>query len=169
MPPGTVLVEEAPSHRPAMHAQMPMRDWGGFFTMASGGLGYGLPGAVGVALARPGTRVACLIGDGSMMYSPQALWTAVQEKLPLAVIVIDNAGYGAMRSFSQVLQVRDVPGIDLPGLDFVSLARGMGCPGVLVTKHGELDAALAQAMAHPGPMLVQVVVDAAVPTLYHRH
>lgn len=169
MPRDAVLVEEAPSHRPAMHAQMPMRDWGGFFTMASGGLGYGLPGAVGVALARPGTRVACLIGDGSMMYSPQALWTAVQEKLPLAVIVIDNAGYGAMRSFSQVLQVRDVPGIDLPGLDFVSLARGMGCPGVLVTKHGELDAALAQAMAHPGPMLVQVVVDAAVPTLYHRH
>jgi benzoylformate decarboxylase len=74
-----------------------------------------------------------------------------------------------MRSFSQVLQVRDVPGIDLPGLDFVSLARGMGCPGVLVTKPGELDDALAQAMAHPGPMLVQVVVDAAVPTLYHRH
>jgi benzoylformate decarboxylase len=83
-------------------------------------------------------------------------------------VVIDNGGYGALRSFSQVLQVRDVPGIDLPGLDFVALAGGMGCPGRRVTRPGELDAALAEAMAAEGPVLVQVVVDAAVPTLYHR-
>ena len=168
MPADAALVEEAPSHRPAMQAQMPMRQWGSFFTMTSGGLGYGLPAAVGVGLAHPGRRVVCLIGDGSMMYSPQALWTAVQHGLPLAVVVIDNAGYGAMRSFSQVLQVRDVPGIDLPGLDFVALARGMGCDGRLVTRPEALDAALAEAMAAPGPMLLQVVVDASVPALYHR-
>jgi benzoylformate decarboxylase len=169
MPADAVLVEEAPSHRPAMQAQMPMTRWGGFFTMASGGLGYGLPAAVGVALAGPpGRRVVCLVGDGSFMYSPQALWTAVRHRLPLAVVVIDNGGYGAMRSFGQVLQVRDVPGIDLPGLDFVALARGMGCPGRRVTRPGELDAALAEAMAAEGPRLVQVGVDAAVPMLYHR-
>jgi benzoylformate decarboxylase len=169
MPPDATLVEEAPSHRPALQAQMPMIRWGGFFTMASGGLGYGLPAAVGIGLARPGARVVCLIGDGSMMYSPQALWTAVQHRLPLAVVVIDNGGYGAMRSFSQVLQVREVPGIDLPGLDLVALAKGMGCPGRRVTRPGELDEALAEAMAATeGPMLVQVAVDAAVPTLYHR-
>jgi benzoylformate decarboxylase len=147
---------------------MPMERWGGFFTMASGGLGYGLPGAVGIAIAKPGQRVACLIGDGSLMYSPQAIWTAVQEKLPLAIIVIDNGGYGAMRSFSQVLQVRDAPGIDLPGLDFVALARSMGCPGVAVTDPAALDAALAEACNAEGPMLVAVTVDAAIPTLYHR-
>ncbi|WP_236020048.1 benzoylformate decarboxylase [Sabulicella rubraurantiaca] len=163
-----ILVEEAPSHRPAIQAQMPIRRWGSFFTMASGGLGYSLPGAVGVALARPGQRVVCLIGDGSMMYSPQALWTAVQHRLPLAVVVINNEGYGAMRSFGQVLQVRDVPGIDLPGLDFASLARAMGCPGRRVTRAEELDDALAEALAADGPMLVEVVVDAAVPTLYHK-
>ncbi len=169
MPEDAILVEEAPSHRPAMQAQMPMRRWGSFFTMASGGLGYSLPGAVGIALAKPGRRVVCLIGDGSMMYSPQALWTAVQHGLPLAIVVINNGGYGAMRSFSQVLQVRDVPGIELPGLDFVSLARSMGCPGVQVTRAEDLDAALAQAMRSPGPMLVEVVVDPAIPTLYHKH
>ena len=169
MPADAVLVEEAPSHRPAMQAQMPMRRWGSFFTMASGGLGYGLPGAVGVALARPGQRVVCLIGDGSMMYSPQALWTAVQHGLPLSVVVIDNGGYGALRSFSQVLQVRDAPGIDTPGLDFVALARGMGCPARRVDRPGDLDAALRAALSTEGPMLVQVVVDATVPTLYHRH
>ena len=168
MAPGAILVEEAPSHRPAMQAQMPMERWGSFFTMASGGLGYGLPGAVGVALARPGQRVVCLIGDGSMMYSPQAIWTAVQEKLPLTIIVIDNGGYGAMRSFSQVLQVRDAPGIDLPGLDFVALARSMGCPGIAVTDPAALDDALAMACGAEGPMLVAVTVDAAIPTLYHR-
>lgn len=166
MPAGAVLVEEAPSHRPAMHAQMPIRDWGSFFTMASGGLGYGLPGAVGVALGRPGQRVVCLIGDGSFMYSPQALWTAVQERLPLAVVVMNNAGYGAMRSFSRVLQVRDAPGIDLPGLDFVSLARSMGCPARAVATPEDLDAALAEAMAAEGPFLVEVAVDGAIATLY---
>ncbi|MCK8785759.1 benzoylformate decarboxylase [Roseomonas sp. NAR14] len=168
MPPGAILVEEAPSHRPAMHAQLPIRDWGGFHTMASGGLGYGLPAAVGVALGSPGRRVVCLIGDGSFMYSPQALWTAVRERLPLAVVVLNNAGYGAMRSFSRVLQVRDVPGIDLPGLDFVAMARGMGCPGHAVATPGALEAALAAAMASDGPMLVEVAVDGAVATLYER-
>jgi benzoylformate decarboxylase len=166
MPRDAVLVEEAPSHRPAMHAQMPIREWGGFFTMASGGLGYGLPAAVGVALGSPGRRVACLIGDGSFMYSPQALWTAVQEGLPLAVIVMNNAGYGAMRSFSRVLQVRDAPGIDLPGIDFVSLARGMGCPARAVATPEALEAALAEAMGAEGPFLVEVAVDGAIATLY---
>jgi len=167
MPPGTILVEEAPSHRPAMHRHLPVDAWGGFFTMASGGLGYGLPGAVGVALGS-GRRVACLIGDGSFMYSPQALWTAVQERLPLAVIVMNNLGYGAMRSFSRVLQVRDAPGIDLPGLDFVATARGMGCPGLRATTPDELDAALAEAFSASGPMLVEVAVDGAIATLYDK-
>lgn len=166
MPGDAVLVEEAPSHRPAMHAQMPIRRWGGFFTMASGGLGYALPAAVGVALADPGRRVACLIGDGSFMYSPQALWTAVRARLPVAVIVLNNAGYGAMRSFSRVLQVRDVPGIELPGIDFVAIARGMGCPGRAAATPGALDDALAEAMAADGPMLVEVALDDAVASLY---
>ncbi|WBV44933.1 benzoylformate decarboxylase [Pseudoroseomonas cervicalis] len=168
MPEGAILVEEAPSHRPAMQAQLPRNRWGSFFTMASGGLGYGLPGAVGVALGRPGERVVCLIGDGSMMYSPQALWTAVQHRLPLTIIVINNAGYGAMRSFSQVLQIRGVPGIELPGIDFVALARSMGCEAQRVAEPAQLDAALAAALASEGPALVEVLVDAAVPVLYHK-
>lgn len=167
MPPDAILVEEAPSHRPAMQAHLPMRRWGGFYTMTSGGLGYALPASVGVALASPGRRVVCLIGDGSMMYSVQALWTAVRHALPLTVVVLDNGGYGAMRSFSQVLRVRNVPGIDLPGLDFVALARGMGCPGLRVTRADGIDEALAAAFrAEDGPRLVAVAVDPAIPKLY---
>jgi benzoylformate decarboxylase len=166
MPDGAVLVEEAPSHRPAMHKFMPMRGQDSFYTMASGGLGYSLPAAVGMALGRPEVRTVCLIGDGSAMYSIQALWTAAQRKLPLTVVVINNSGYGAMRSFSQVMQVRNVPGLDLPGIDFVKIAEGMGCDAVRVTRSSELAPALQRGLAYDGASLIEVMVDSAVPLLY---
>jgi benzoylformate decarboxylase len=166
MPDDAVLVEEAPSHRPAMQKFMPMRGQDSFCTMASGGLGFGLPAAVGTALGRPGIRTVCLIGDGSAMYSIQALWTAAQRKLPLTVVVINNSGYGAMRSFSQVMQVRNVPGLDLPGIDFVAIAQGMGCDAVRVSQSSELADALKRGIAHPGTSLIEVMVDSAVPVLY---
>ena len=166
MPGDAVLVEEAPSHRPAMQKFMPMRGQDSFYTMASGGLGHSLPAAVGMALGRPGCRTVCLIGDGSAMYSIQALWTAAQRKLPLTVVVINNAGYGAMRSFSQVMQVRNVPGLDLPDIDFVKLAEGMGCDAVRVSRSSELAPALQRGLAHGGVSLIEVMVDSAVPLLY---
>jgi len=166
LPADAALVEEAPSHRPAMQKFLPMRGQDSFYTMASGGLGHSLPASVGMALGRPGIRTVCLIGDGSAMYSIQALWTAAQRKLPLTVVVINNAGYGAMRSFSQVMQVRNVPGLDLPGLDFVKIAEGMGCDAVRVSQSSELAPALARALSHDGASLVEVMVDSAVPLLY---
>lgn len=166
MPDGASLVEEVPSHRPAMQKFMSMPGQDSFYTMASGGLGYSLPAAVGMALGKPKSRTVCLIGDGSAMYSIQALWTAAQRKLPLTVVVINNSGYGAMRSFSQVMQVRNVPGLELPGIDFVRLAEGMGCDAVRVSKAAELGDALKRGMAFEGASLVEVVVDSAVPVLY---
>jgi benzoylformate decarboxylase len=166
MPDDAALVEEAPSHRPAMQKFMPMRGQDSFYTMASGGLGYSLPAAVGMALGRPGIRTVCLIGDGSAMYSIQALWTAAQRKLPLTVVVINNSGYGAMRSFSRVMQIRNVPGLDVPGIDFVRIAEGMGCDAVRVTKSSELAPALQRGLAHAGTSLIEVMVDPAVPVLY---
>src|SRR5213080_3272593 len=168
MPDNAVLVEEAPSHRPAMQKFMPMRGQDSFYTMASGGLGYSLPASVGMALGKPTSRTVCLIGDGSAMYSIQALWTAAQRKLPLTIVVINNAGYGAMRSFSQVMQVRNVPGLDLPGIDFVKLAQGHGCDAVRVTKSSELASALQRGLAHDGTSLIEVMVDSAVPLLYTK-
>jgi benzoylformate decarboxylase len=163
------LVEEVPSHRPIMHHFMPMPGADSFYTMASGGLGFSLPASVGMALGRPDRRTVCLIGDGSAMYSIQSLWTAAQRKLPLTVVVINNAGYGAMRSFSQVMQVRNVPGLDLPGIDFVKIAEGQGCHAVRVSKAADLAPALKHALSHDGTSLVEVIVDAAVPLLYaHR-
>ncbi|MGY8684480.1 benzoylformate decarboxylase [Bradyrhizobium sp. UFLA05-153] len=169
MPEGSSLVEEVPSHRPAMQKFMPMRGQDSFYTMSSGGLGYSLPASVGMALGKPTSRTVCLIGDGSAMYSIQALWTAAQRKLPLTVVVINNSGYGAMRSFSQVMQVRNVPGLELPGIDFVKLAEGMGCDAMRVTKAAELGDALKRALTSNGTSLVEVVVDSAVPLLYAKN
>jgi benzoylformate decarboxylase len=163
----SVLVEEAPSHRPALQRYWPMRTKGSFYTMASGGLGWSLPASVGVALANASPRrVICLIGDGSAMYSIQGLWTAVQHQLPLTVVIINNRGYGAMRAFSMVMNVTNVPGIDLPGLDFVKLAAGFGCHGFRVTETKELASTLREANSAQGPRLVEVCVDPAIPHLY---
>ncbi|MGJ4951776.1 benzoylformate decarboxylase [Bradyrhizobium sp. HKCCYLS20291] len=166
LPASSAVVEEIPSHRPLMYKHMPMPGADSFYTMASGGLGYSLPAAVGMALGRETGRTVCLIGDGSAMYSLQALWTAAQRKLPMTVVVINNSGYGAMRSFSQVMQVRNVPGLELPGLDFVKLAEGMGCDAVRVTRSADLASALARSLSHNGTSLVEVMVDSAVPLLY---
>lgn len=162
----TVLFEETPSVRPALQDHVRMQNWNSFFTMASGGLGYGLPGAVGYGLAHRDQKVVCLIGDGSFMYSPQALWTAVQHNQDLSVIVLNNGGYGAMRSFSRVLQVRDIPGIELQGLDFVDLAKGMGCPATRVTTSEMLDYQITEFMQQRGPRLLEVVIDPEVQALY---
>ena len=168
MPEDAVLVEEAPSHRPTMHKFMPMRGQDSFYTMASGGLGHSLPAAVGIAMARPNVRTVCLVGDGSAMYSIQALWTAAQRKLPLTVVVINNEGYGAMRAFSQVMQVRNVPGLDMPGIDFAKIAEGMGCMALRVTKSSELTSALQRGLTHQGTSVIEVMVDSAVTVLYAR-
>jgi benzoylformate decarboxylase len=81
-------------------------------------------------------------------------------------VVINNAGYGAMRSFSQVMQVRNVPGLDLPGIDFVQIAQGLGCDAVCVSKASELTPALKRGLVHDGVSLIEVMVDSAVPLLY---
>ena len=104
-------------------------------------IGLGLPAAVGVALAEK-QPVVCLIGDGAAMYSIQALWTAVQEKLSIAMVVLNNHGYGAMKSFSQLLGNGEPPGIRLPGISYLDIARGFGAVGVEVTRSSDIYQAL---------------------------
>ncbi|WP_438391971.1 benzoylformate decarboxylase [Caballeronia sp. DA-9] len=167
LPANAIVVEEAPSHRPAIQTYLPSPGADSFYTMASGGLGYSLPASIGVALARPGRHIVCLIGDGSSMYSFQAIWTAVQRNLPITFVILNNAGYGAMRSFSRILKADHAPGIDLPGIDFVSLAHGFGCAAERVTLPIDIDRALTTAFAKPGPALVDISVDQAVTSLFN--
>ena len=160
-----IVVEEAPSHRPAMQKHLPILRPKGFYTMASGGLGWGLPAAVGVALAEE-QPVVCLIGDGSAMYSIQALWTAVQEKLRMVMIVLNNHGYGAMKSFSQLLGTSEPPGVRLPGISYPDVARGLGADGVEVTRSSDIYQALQSALQREGPTLIDIQIDPNAGDLY---
>ena len=166
MPAGAIIAEEAPSHRMAIQRYLPIREPGSFFTMASGGLGWSLPAAVGLALASPGRRVVAIIGDGSMMYSIQALHAAAHWRLPLTVIVLNNGGYGAMRAFSQIMGLQGAPGIDIDGLDFPALAKGHGCNGVRVETEAAFASALETALATDGPWVIDVAVDRSFGALY---
>ncbi|MGF6541838.1 benzoylformate decarboxylase [Paraburkholderia youngii] len=163
--PDGIVVEEAPSSRPVMQTYLPIARPGTFMTMDSGGLGYGMPAAVGVALARPGERVIALIGDGSSMYSIQAIWSAVQMQLPITFVILNNTRYAALQEFAPVFGFapnETVQGTDLPGLDFVTIAAGMGCPGVRVSEAAELAGVLRRALSDAdgksGPTLVEAIV-----------
>ena len=158
-PSGSVIVEEAPSSRAAMHDYLPIHDRDGFYTCASGGLGHGLPAAIGVALARPDAKVIAVLGDGSSMYAIQGLWSAAQLGLPISFIIIKNCRYQALLEFGRHFGLQSVAGTRLPDMDFVSMARGQGLEAVAVTHARELDSALAASFAATGTSLVEVLVD----------
>jgi benzoylformate decarboxylase len=158
-PAGSIVVEEAPSSRGAMHDYLPMLEPDSFYTCASGGLGHGLPAAVGVALGRPGRRVIALLGDGSAMYSIQGLWSAAELAVPVTFVIVNNAGYRALDEFAPHFGLTALPGTRLSHLDFCALARAQGMEGVRVTICTELDTALRTAFAAAGPFLVEVCVE----------
>jgi len=158
-PPDSILVEESPSTRATMQAHLPIERPRSFFTCASGGLGHSLPAGVGVALATGSARkVIGLFGDGSSMYSIQALWSAADLKLPITFIVVNNGGYAALSEFLSHFNLREPIGTEVRGIDFVGLAKSLGCAGVRVQKPAELAATLRDAIQSPVPILVDVVV-----------
>ena len=158
---GDIVVGEAPSARPVMQGYLPITRSETFFTMDSCGLGYGMPAAVGVALGKPGTRVIGIIGDGSSMYSIQALWSAPQLKLPITFVILNNQRYAALQDFAPVFDFTNgdvAQGTDLPNLDFVASAQGMGCQVERMTDARRLHDVLSRGLRHPGPMVVEVEV-----------
>jgi benzoylformate decarboxylase len=141
---------------------LPIYETGTYYTMCSGGLGYGLPAAVGIALAQPDRRVIAVIGDGSCMYSVQALWSAVELGLSMTIVILQNGRYAAMQNMSKALgfaATTAIPGIELPHLDFVQLANGQGCQACSVSNARELPAAVARALRSKGPFLLSVEVE----------
>jgi benzoylformate decarboxylase len=142
-----------------MHDHLPITARDGFYTCASGGLGHGLPAAIGVAMARPDTRVIGVLGDGAAMYAIQGLWTAAKLKLPMTFIIINNRRYEALHVFGRHFGLQTLEGTDLPGIDFVAIAKGQGVDAVRVETADALDAALGYAFQFAGPILVEVLVE----------
>jgi benzoylformate decarboxylase len=158
-PRGTVLVEEAPSSRGAMHQHLPVVERDGFHTCASGGLGHALPAAVGVALARPEAKVIALLGDGSSMYSIQSLWSAARLGLRIVFVIVNNRRYQALHQFASHFRLGELQGTSLPAIDFCGLARAQGVDAVRVGSPAELDATLTDAFTFSRAQLVEVMVE----------
>lgn len=165
IPENAIVVDEAVSSGRAFGAATAgaaPHDW---LTAMGGSIGFGLPTAVGAAIADPSRRVLALEGDGSGMYTPQALWTMARESLNVTVLVFANrsyrilrgelAGVGAGEAGPRAAQMLD---LDRPALDWVALARGMGVPGVRVDELGALARELARALVEPGPSLIELVL-----------
>jgi benzoylformate decarboxylase len=156
--PDSIIVEEAPSTRGPMQQHLPILRSETFYTCSSGGLGHSMPAAVGIALGKPGSKVIALIGDGSAMYSIQALWSAAQLRLPITFIIVNNGRYEALHHFARRFGLEKPVGTDLPGIDFVQLAQAQGCTASRVSRAAELQSALKAALAAPGPTLLEVQV-----------
>lgn len=148
-------------------AGAPAHDW---LTLTGGAIGYGIPAAVGAAIAAPDRPVLCLESDGSAMYTIAGLWTQAREKLDVTTVLYDNGSYDILRIELQRVGAGNAPGpkalglLDLsrPTIDFVKIAEGMGVPARRATTCEELSDALRAAFAEPGPHLI----DAVVPSLF---
>lgn len=168
-PDDTVLVEESPSNLGELHAAWPIEKPDSFYTFASGSLGWNLPASIGIALAeRDSGRnrpIVVVIGDGSLQYSIQGLWTAVQHKLPILFVVARNGEYAILKSFAELENSPGVPGLDLPGLDIVSLAKGYGCIAEKVETPDAIRKVCSEAFTRDVPTVIEVPVIPTVPPL----
>ncbi|MFN8582792.1 MAG: acetolactate synthase large subunit [Gemmatimonadaceae bacterium] len=138
-------------------------------TLTGGAIGQGLPNAVGAAIACPDRPVVALIGDGTSMYTIQALWTMARERLHVITVIFNNAAYSILNvEFARVGADQAGPkaqrqlDLDGPVLNFAQLGQGMGVPSVRANSNAEFLAALEHALGAPGPHLIEAVVP---PTL----
>ena len=165
MPKNAILVDEGLTSGRQILALRPHRDRYGYHALASGGIGWGVPASVGVSLANPARPVVCFSGDGSAMYSIQALWTAAHHKLPLNVVIANNGGYRIIKQRLLAFHGDDhYVGMDFvdPPVDFSGLARSLGLEAIRIGDPKELKPKLSDAFKRPGAKLIEVMVDGSV-------
>jgi acetolactate synthase-1/2/3 large subunit len=165
LPEGAIVSDEAGISSvwlPAATAGAPPHDW---LTLTGGSIGQGLPLATGAAIASPGRRVLALEADGSAMYTISALWTHAREGLDITTVIFSNGAYALLGM--ELARVGAQPGgrtaeslleLTRPSLDFTALARGMGVPASRAVTAAEFARQLRQALAEPGPHLIEAVV-----------
>ncbi|HEY2199773.1 MAG TPA: acetolactate synthase large subunit [Mycobacterium sp.] len=166
MPENAIVVDESNTSSvplTAATAGAPAHDW---LTLTGGAIGYGIPAAVGAAVAGPDRPVLCLESDGSAMYTISGLWTQARENLDVTTVIYNNGAYDILRLELQRVgagatagpKALDLLDISRPTMDFVKIAEGMGVPARRATTAEEFADALRAAFAEPGPHLVEAVV-----------
>jgi benzoylformate decarboxylase len=166
LPPDTTVVDEGITAGAYVRGLHLNEEPGSYFFCRGGGLGWGMPAACGISLARGGEPVLCIVGDGSAMYSPQALWTAAHEQLPVVFAVVNNRQYLILKQNLQLLEGKFVEtgrsvGMDLdqPPVDFVSLAHSMGVAATFVDRAADVGDAVRAAHAAGKPHLLELPVS----------
>jgi benzoylformate decarboxylase len=166
LPSDAVVVEEAISSSPGLRQLLKSDDPQSFYGLRGGGIGWGLPAAIGVKLALPNRPVVALIGDGSAMYTIQALWTAAHDRVGVVFIILNNRSYRILKQRTNAMkglaaQTDRYVGMDLtdPPIDFVGLARSLGLTAARATTIAEAIDLLRQGLVKDGPMLIDVEID----------
>ncbi|HET9075908.1 MAG TPA: thiamine pyrophosphate-dependent enzyme [Acidimicrobiales bacterium] len=161
VPADTIVVEESPSSRPDLHRFLPARHPLGFVSAAMGGLGFGLPAAVGLRMGCPDRPVIALVGDGSSLYGIQALWTAARYRVGALFMVLANGRYAVMDRLAERAG-HPGPWPPFPEISVATLAEGLGCPARRVGTEAELSAVLDETLpdlrAADSPLVVEVDV-----------
>ncbi|MDE2378431.1 MAG: hypothetical protein KGM94_14255 [Bradyrhizobium sp.] len=168
LPDEAVIVDESITASLDLARAFDYRGFGDYFGGRGGGIGQGLAGAIGVKVAMPDRPVVAVSGDGSAMYSVQALWTAAHHGLAIVFVILSNRQYRILKHNVDVWRHNFGPGtqhpyqqMDLtgPDLDFVHLAAGMGVEGVRVEKADDIAPAIAKAVAANRPYLVEIAIE----------
>lgn len=154
-PDDVIHVVESTSTAESFWGNVAIEEQGSFYSAAAGGLGFGLPAAVGIQLANPQRRVVAAIGDGSANFGITGLWSAAQHNVPVVFVILRNETYGALVSFSRRLDAHGTPPFDLPGIDFVKVAEGYGVSAEVATNETDFRDALTRALAADGPTLIE--------------
>ncbi len=165
-PEDTLWVNESPSNVPQFHEATRISTPGSYLFSAGGGLGFGAAAAVGAQLGAPGRPVVCVIGDGSVHYAVQALWTAAAHRVPVTFVVLSNARYAILQWFAQLEHAQGAPGLDIPGIDITAVAAGYGVRAHRAHGAGELTKLVRDSAAQQdGPVLIDVPVTTELPSL----
>jgi benzoylformate decarboxylase len=161
LPRNVVVVEEGLTSTFPLLNFLPLRDHQGFYGLASGGIGFAMAGAVGISIALPDRPVVAIVGDGSAMYSIQALWTAAHLQLPITYVIPNNRSYRILKERLVSFRKTDkFVGMDIddPAIDFVSLAQSMGVKAQRIADPQEVGPALRESIQSGGPKLLDVSV-----------
>ena len=156
--PDSILVEEAPSSHDALHDYFPILRPNGFLATASGCLGFGLAAGVGAALTSPSSPVICVVGDGSSLYTIQALWSAAEYDTDILIVVLNNGGYRVLEAIAAKGGAKAVDGVEIGHLDFVKIAEGQGVRAARCARGSELAVVLRTMLAEKGPRLLEVTI-----------
>jgi benzoylformate decarboxylase len=168
LPPEVIVVDEGVRSSTRLLRHLDIGDGQSLLRSSGGALGWGVPAAIGASVGCPGRPVRAVVGDGSFHFSVQAIWTAVQQRASLVVVVLDNGGYLAVKqAIERYLKVvhdpRTHPGTELPGIDHAAVAAGYGATGVRAEHRGEVGPAVREAFKAGGVQVVAVKVAEARP------